>query len=355
MAIVLVISTHSLGAFSSALGHGLWIGRLPLFYFGWTGVDLFFVLSGYLIGRQLWRELLARGTINVPRFLLRRGLRIWPFYFAFLAWLMVTTSKPLVRYLHDALFVSNYFPGNVSGGWSLSVEEQFYVGVPLLLLLLDMIGIGIRRQWLVIVGLLALLPGIRWLTLHAYADSLTADAIREVVLTPIHTHADGLLAGVLVAWLSVCAPSVLAARPLLGNLVLPATLAVGGFLLRSLDPELFGLSGLAMIFAGVVMFALRDRSVLLKVTRLRAFYVLSRLSYGMYLNHFGIVLFAAPIFAALGASIGVYPAFLLGYVFSGVASALVSACTFLLIESPFLQLRDRWLAQKRSPAPATAG
>jgi peptidoglycan/LPS O-acetylase OafA/YrhL len=346
LAILLVVSTHYCGDFSAALGHGIAIGRLPLFYFGWTGVDLFFVLSGYLIGRQLWRELVASGTIDVPRFLVRRGLRIWPFYFVFLAWLIVTTSDPLARFVNDALFVSNYFPGNVSGGWSLSIEEQFYVCVPLLLLLLQKTGIRVRHQVVVIVGLLAVLPVIRWFTLHAYPGPVTADLVRRLVVMPIHTHADGLLAGVLIAWLTVCAPTVLAGRTLLRNLPLPIGLAASGLLLRRLDPELFALSGLALVFSAAVIFALRDRSVVLRFTRLRVFYVLSRLSYGMYLNHFGIVLFGAPIFAAMVTSIGLYPAFFLGYALTGLASVFVSACTFLLIESPFLQLREKWLLRR---------
>src|SRR6476660_4237917 len=50
----------------------------PVFAFGWTGVDLFFVLSGLLIGRQLWKEHQRTGTVNVFRFIARRGFRIWP-------------------------------------------------------------------------------------------------------------------------------------------------------------------------------------------------------------------------------------------------------------------------------------
>jgi peptidoglycan/LPS O-acetylase OafA/YrhL len=350
MAILLVISTHYCGDFLSALGHDLSIGRLPLFYFGWTGVDLFFVLSGYLIGRQLWRELVARGAIDVPRFLLRRGLRIWPFYFAFLAWLFVTTiisGKAHVSFVPDAFFVSDYFPNNVSGGWSLSIEEQFYVFVPLLLVLLQRSGIGIRRQVVVVALLLALLPGVRWLTLHAYSGAITDTQYQRAILLPFHTHADGLLAGVLIAWMSVRVPTILTPRRVLRNLLLPAVLCAAGLMLRGVNRELFGFSALALIYSAAVVFALRDRSLFSRLARLRGFYIVSRLSYGMYLNHFGIVLFAAPIFVAMRASIGVYPAFFLGYVLTGFASLLVAACTFLLIESPFLQLRERWLMQRR--------
>src|SRR6185295_10684233 len=76
LAILLVFSNHTDRAFATVD----WIGNLPFVNWGWTGVDLFFVLSGYLIGSQLWKELRKSGRIQVGRFILRRGFRIWPLY-----------------------------------------------------------------------------------------------------------------------------------------------------------------------------------------------------------------------------------------------------------------------------------
>src|ERR1043165_6378202 len=50
--------------------------------FGWSGVDLFFVLSGFLVGGLLFKEIRARHSLDVKRFLLRRGFKIWPAYIA---------------------------------------------------------------------------------------------------------------------------------------------------------------------------------------------------------------------------------------------------------------------------------
>lgn len=353
LAIGLVLSGHFYGEFAAGLGHDLAIGRLPVFLFSWTGVDLFFVLSGYLIGRQLWRELAARGTIDVPRFLLRRGLRIWPFYFAFVAWLIAMTGKPPASFIPDMLFISNYVRGNVSGGWSLSIEEQFYLCAPLLLVALYKSGVTIRRQFAAVAVLLAVAPVIRWLTLYLHGGPVGAEAFRKIVQFPFHTHADGLLAGVLIAWLSVCAPAALAVRPWRRNLLLPGALIAAGAVLHGLDRRLLGFSALALIFSAAVIFALRDRSTFSRLAGLRGFYVLSRLSYGMYLNHFGIVLSMVPSFVALRVAVGVYPAFFLGLALTGVASVVVSACTFVLVESPFLQLREKWLSG-RAATPAAA-
>ncbi|MGH9519122.1 MAG: acyltransferase family protein [Terriglobales bacterium] len=71
MAILLVVMVHTQESVGS---------HIPFVGAGWTGVDLFFVLSGYLIGRQLWKEA-QTGRIRIGRFLLRRGLRMWPLYF----------------------------------------------------------------------------------------------------------------------------------------------------------------------------------------------------------------------------------------------------------------------------------
>jgi peptidoglycan/LPS O-acetylase OafA/YrhL len=346
LAIVLVLSGHYYGDFASVRGEGLAIGRLPFFYFSWTGVDLFFVLSGYLIGRQLWRELLQRQTINVPAFLLRRGLRIWPFYFAFLAWTMLRAHQPLSAYASDLFFLSNYLPNHVAGGWSLSTEEQFYIFVPLLLLLANTV-VGIRRQFIVIGLLLCALPLIRYLTLHGH-PGITPDEYRVLVQLPFHTHSDGLLAGLLISWVSILRPGLLASLPLYRNLILPVALAVVGVVLRWLDPHLFAFSGLALIFGGMTCFVLRDRSSFTRLARARIFYVLSRLSYGMYLNHFPILGFGVPVFLRATSALSGYPSFVLGYIVALLASIIVSAATFITIESPFLQLRDRWFAAARA-------
>src|SRR5512140_1412021 len=80
LAILLVINGHIAAEFSSVHGPNLY-SRVPFVVHGWIGVDLFFVLSGFFIGGQLWKELRERGSISFPRFIIRRGLRIWPLYF----------------------------------------------------------------------------------------------------------------------------------------------------------------------------------------------------------------------------------------------------------------------------------
>jgi peptidoglycan/LPS O-acetylase OafA/YrhL len=344
LAIILVISAHYSGEFSTARHQTLSIGRFPLFYFGWTGVDLFFVLSGYLIGRQLWRELARRNTINVPVFLLRRGLRIWPFYFTFLAWTFLTSHQPRSDFIPDLFFVSNYMPDAISGSWSLSTEEQFYVFVPLLLIAVSAL-VRTRHQFIVIAALMLVLPLIRFITLSAHPAGITPDQFQRLIQLPFHTHADGLVVGLLISWLSILRPQFLEPLPVRRNVILPATLSVAGVVLRDASPHLFGFSGLALIFGSMALFVLRDRSLLSRLASGRIFYVTSRLSYGMYLNHFPILAVGVPLFVAGTTSFRPYSSFFVGYPLAVVASMIVAAFTFVVIESPFLQLRDRWLAR----------
>jgi peptidoglycan/LPS O-acetylase OafA/YrhL len=108
------------------------------------GVDLFFLISGFLITYLLIREKDKTGTINVPKFYIRRALRIWPLYFflilctpLLLNWLEVAPYK---GYLWQATFMSNFrvisenaFEFPFAHFWSISVEEHFYLFWPLLL------------------------------------------------------------------------------------------------------------------------------------------------------------------------------------------------------------------------------
>jgi peptidoglycan/LPS O-acetylase OafA/YrhL len=135
LAVLMVIACHYTEAYLQQGGAENLFSQFPLVSGGWRGVDLFFVLSGLLIGKQLWRELQKTRTIHFSRFVLRRGFRIWPLYFFFLvlvAFVLGRGSLPFGRWWSDAVFLTNYFrnEGVILGGWSLCTEEQFYILAP---------------------------------------------------------------------------------------------------------------------------------------------------------------------------------------------------------------------------------
>jgi peptidoglycan/LPS O-acetylase OafA/YrhL len=354
LAIFFVVSGHYYGYFLESGGSELSVGRFPLFYYAWTGVDLFFVLSGYLIGRQLWKELRDRGSIDIPRFLLRRGLRIWPFYYAFVLWTVAANDVPVSAYAADVVFLSNYHHHYIGGGWSLSTEEQFYVFMPLLLLAGARL-LPLQRAYFLPLALFVALPLVRWVIFSAQPGEITEELRSRLVYMPIHTHSDGLVAGVFLSWAVVMRPAAFAIKlPILKNAVLPLLLIVIGVALRVLNNYVFAYSALALIFTGFALFLLRDESLVTRLCRWRPFYWVSRLSYGMYLNHFPLLAWAVPvILTTLGGPSQLV--FWIGYPLSLLLSMFVAALTFIAIESPFLQLREWWLARRLRMKPALSG
>ena len=107
---------------------------------GWTGVDLFFVLSGFLISGLLFSEQKRSGSIDIKRFLIRRGFKIYPSFYLLMA--LTTFScffmgeRVLRKLVASLLFLQNYVPWIWQHTWSLAVEEHFYLMLPLLLLLM---------------------------------------------------------------------------------------------------------------------------------------------------------------------------------------------------------------------------
>lgn len=106
----------------------------PVFAIGWVGVDLFFVLSGFLVGRLILAEAAAPGGFDRSRFFSRRVLRLWPVLFSYLAALLVLGGAQAWPTVWPVLLhVQNYDSNAPSHLWSLAVEEHFYLVAALLI------------------------------------------------------------------------------------------------------------------------------------------------------------------------------------------------------------------------------
>jgi len=127
-AILLVLCRH--GIVSSERAGWLKSLSFHLWHLGWTGVDLFFVLSGFLVGGLLFKEIRVSGRLNAKRFLVRRGFKIWPAYFVFLAFVFVRESRikthtvkgALRALLPNLVHLQNYLGTPRPITWSLAVE-----------------------------------------------------------------------------------------------------------------------------------------------------------------------------------------------------------------------------------------
>jgi peptidoglycan/LPS O-acetylase OafA/YrhL len=354
IAVLLVLCTHWANPeFSQAGGHVSeveWLTRLPMFYYGWAGVDLFFVLSGFLIGAQLWREIEQRGTVDYSTFFLRRSYRIWPLYFAMLIYYSVASDRIHPR-LVDWFFLSNYWPGGVARGWSLSTEEQFYLAAPLLL-----IALGRRvafRYWLwVLFGIECAVLTVRASTIRHLPFAATGTDF--ILIYPIHTHLEGLLAGLLLAWAGVRWPTLYRIRTektpvwsVFAGAI--ATVAIAG-VLHSVQAKLFAWLVWALVFGAATIVALIDQSWLTNWMRWRVWFPLSRLTYGIYLNHFWVLPWVSiMVIARLRRATSHESVVFLGALGSGiVVSVTFATVTFLLIERPFLQVRERHMTSRRA-------
>lgn len=100
---------------------------------GWIGVDLFFVLSGFLVSGLLFKEFQKFGDVNPKLFLIRRGFKIYPIYYLtyvlYILPIIMEQNLKLQKVLFDVVFMQNYVLGwgyAYPASWSLAVEEHFY-------------------------------------------------------------------------------------------------------------------------------------------------------------------------------------------------------------------------------------
>lgn len=292
LAILLVVGFHvfwfpfSLGVFKPiADGSGFWLQKLLLS--AWIGVDLFFVLSGFLITRLL---LQAKGESKAyRRFYGRRALRIFPPYFLLLAlWPLLASLYPeSLRHGDDFgarmglwSYTSNWMigfwgwdrlPMPLTHSWTLSIEEQFYLIWPLLILTLD-------RRWSLrlCLGLLVLCPVARMLL----------DPLLAYMATP--ARLDALAAGAALA---------LWDRPLPRWTVpgFAALIAVIFIWREGLAGEdrvmlILGLSALLGLFVSILAQTVYRAPRWSTVFAMRPLRWLGKYSYGIYLYHQPVII-----------------------------------------------------------------
>lgn len=267
VAILLVLAVHFPGGWPGA---DSWLRFVPSpGRGGWVGVDLFFVLSGFLIGGLIFKEIKTTGRFDTRRFLVRRAWRIWPSYYAFVAvffafWCVVhSPAKAWKTWLPNLLHLQNYVVNEKSARphtWSLAVEEHFY----LLLILAMWLLIGryktpdlSKLAWVgrVGVGILVGCLAARFLVAQN-ATRPQFDAIHFVT----HLRLDTLLFGVLLAYLEHFHPARLrfvgphAGKLLLGGVLLlvPAFyISLPGFFLQTVGYLLVYLGCGAIVLAFV--------------------------------------------------------------------------------------------------------
>jgi peptidoglycan/LPS O-acetylase OafA/YrhL len=335
------------------------LGLLPG---GSLGVDVFFVLSGFLITTVLAEEWQRRGSINFMHFYGRRALRLWPAFFGLLAgygsysWLCLAEAEAREHWqeiLVAACYVANWPTLHQTGfaalghTWSLSLEEQFYLLWPPLLWL--MLVLRLRQKTilaLVCVGILATVT-VRITLYHLHrtpGPDKEANVMRMYM--GLDTRADSLLVGcgvgLLTAWNRL--PTSRRAIRWLNSGAAVSALALAYLAAFSAETRTLYFHGLLTVVALLVgIIIMRMLVAPSPIGRLLLEWAplvgVGRISYGIYLYHIMVVYGLRQ--AGIDRS---HPVGMAVIVVLSLAAALVS---YVAIERPFLRLKDR-LGQRRA-------
>ncbi len=320
---------------------------------GFIGVDVFFVLSGFLITSLLIKEWDRSGRVNLPHFYARRALRLLPAVIVFLLvyLLVIAIARPavLVQSSWNAVIVLFYSANwarvlgqplyGLGHCWSLSIEEQFYLLWPVLF-------VGVMRapaRWRagIVTGLAIALAVWR-------AIALLHGSTNNRLYNGLDTHGDGLLIGCALAFLTAGRERVELAAGHKGRSILAAAVAIGllatSLIAREDKPAstwwmaLIGFFAVAIASAFVV-WDLRTRpgSVMRRITEWRPLVLLGRISYGVYLWHYPIYKATATMRESHGWRIK-WPL----YVPAAMLTIGVAVVSYRLVEVPFLRWKRKF-------------
>ncbi|AEI66688.1 acyltransferase family protein [Corallococcus macrosporus] len=361
VAVLMVIAYHSLTVLRSAsLG--------ALFQVGWAGVDLFFVLSGFLITRILVQTRERGGYFRT--FYARRALRIWPLYyllllFAFgvMGWLLPALAFDPQRYPWPryALYLQNlgmteFGPALLNVTWSLAIEEQFYLVWPLLVYFLRNGQLRVLLWTCVLLSpvarLAALWEGVTPLQVYTFTlfrlDGLALGGLLALGVVDGRATVDGL-----ARWGGrLAVPALLVALGLSfaffgeGAAIHMATAltGAGGPWGRAL--LVAGLYSLwALGFASLLGWVLSGRASLLQgVLQWRPLRFVGQVSYGLYLFHALVIpaggYYTRPLFYRYIPS--TFVATGLGILFEYAVLLALTVVSWRCFERPLLRLKDRF-------------
>jgi len=337
--------------------HPAWIPYVG--NFGWIGVDLFFVLSGYLIADQLLAQRERTGSIALGSFYLRRAMRILPAYAAVLALYFLIPAvqerdgiAPIWKF---CTFTMNWGldlrdQASFSHAWSLCVEEHFYLLLPLTLLLFQ--AVRFRRAGWVLAALFLFTLAARG---YAWA-SMVPDAMKgrpsyewmEWIYYPTPCRLDGLLTGVGIAALMRYRPRWAERLKARGNL----HFALGALCLLlawGLAKDRYSLVSTLFVFTlvsigfGLWVLAVLSPSFVLHAHAWKPSKFAAELAFTFYLVHKAVIHLTQT-------ALSEYMAPESGLLFACCILTSVAAALALrmAVEKPFLKLRDRLQARSTS-------
>ncbi len=335
-------------------------GSMTIFF----GMDLFFFLSGFLIGAILLRSIEVDKKQNVRRFYLRRVFRTFPSYYVVLTVLACTMTLNAAR--HDSLIYEYVYGTNFRSlrrqdivmfwGWSLALEEQFYLTVPIFLFLLSRLRSDRARAGLLgLVWLSALAVRIGYYYAHR---PLTDLELYDQIYFRTKTRFDPLVAGICLAfiqhrwrepvgkWLTRPSHRAMVALPTLACLwLLLDPSIVGDDNQQMMHLFLWG-TVTSLFYMGTLLLLLHGHGWLPRAMSAPIFRRIATLGYGVYLVHIPVadhvlVPIAQKLYREHVSMLLVWPASVVALV---ALSLAVSYVLHIFIEKPSLHIRDRLAA-----------
>ncbi len=327
---------------------------------GYIGVDLFFVLSGFLISGLLFDEYKKRSAINFWRFFIRRSLKIYPsFYLLILATFIYQARyhqlASLRRYVGEIFYVQNYTLGLWGHEWSLAVEEHFYIVLPVVLLLL--MRWSSRRAnpfqaipWMFVAVATICLAFRTGLASRFSTAELQLWRNYDSIYNPTQCRMDGLFFGVLLGYVQHFRLDILsrllARRSIVVFAAILSVMLLSPALFLPQRNKLMVTAGLTAVYLGfgiILMLSLHVRGILPRIVAQPCARIgnicasVGVYSYSIYLWHWPIRSWA---FALTQKLLHIQLGPLSGFVVFASASISFGILMSRLVEYPILKVRD---------------
>lgn len=349
VAVLLVVATHLVLEFVPDKTM-IWVPG------GFLGVEIFFVLSGFLITTLLLNEHSRNNRISFRRFYARRALRLLPALFAMLAayLLYVAITKQDLGFaarssVGAALYVTNWMMAlghNVSHPhlWSLAVEEQFYIVWPVVLATLLAVPICRRHLVGILTAIVALLT--LW-TLHLWATHTVNFFTVHRVYARTDVQAVPLLIGAIAGYCWTQDRFVSRAAQLLAG---PSAILIGACVWRLYATSEFyykgGLVLVSIASASAIVATVDGRWLLAPLLSFRPLRAIGRVSYGLYVWHLAIFIAVSREGHAWSTAARILTSLLL--------TAAFTVASWHLVERPFLRRKSSYRAHDTSEVPTKA-
>ncbi len=312
---------------------------------GWIGVDLFFVLSGYLIAGLMIKEYNANQSFNIRLFLIRRGFKIYPAYYFFIIYQFLYSAyfgryhQQINRLWHEVFFFANYKKNNNGHLWSISVEEHFYVFLAIAFVLMIRFK-KVNFKTMFGLYLVLLIIGLTCRT-YNFISYPNYDFDRDY--TRSHLRFDAMFFGVLIAfianyrkhWMERILLSKL--KPI--YLILCIMFLATNFIYGRYDHRMISVINLSVnpICFGYLMVCLINYKGANFLKMIRPLSYIGMFSYSIYLFHIHFLYLSVRLFERN--TFLFYSSYI---VFAFVGGILVAKC----IEYPVLKLRERYFPSR---------